>query len=232
MLINIGPEIWLADGPRVTAALGFCYPTRMAILCLPGRRLFIWSPVALTDATRVALAGLGTVSHVIAPNSLHDSFLSEWHTAYPEAAFHAAPNLSAARPDIAFNTELTALPDPGWQGHIEQVVVPGNVITTEVVFFHRASGTILFTDLLQHLPGGWFTGWRGLVAKLDFLTQSEPAVPRKFRLAFRDRRAARVAIAQVLNWPVRQVVMAHGEPVTRDAAGYLRRAFAWLRPGK
>ncbi len=28
----------------------------------------------------------------------------------------------------------------------------GNVITTEVVFFHVRSGTVLFTDLLQQLP--------------------------------------------------------------------------------
>ena len=40
----------------------------------------------------------------------------------------------------------------------------GNAITTEVVFFHARSGTVLFTDLVQQLPAHWFSGWRALVA--------------------------------------------------------------------
>ncbi len=34
-------------------------------------------------------------------------------------------------------------------------------------------------------------GWRALVAKLDLMTGGEHSVPRKFRIAFTNRRAAR-----------------------------------------
>lgn len=33
----------------------------------------------------------------------------------------------------------------------------GNLITTEVVFFHVKSGTVLFTDLIQQFPANWFS---------------------------------------------------------------------------
>ena len=104
----------------------------------------------------------------------------------------------------------------------------GNRITTEVVFFHRPSGAVLFTDLIQQFPPGWFRGWRALVARLDLMTQAEPAVPRKFRLAFNDRRAALAALARILDWPAEKVVMAHGAPVQQDGRAFIARAFGWL----
>ena len=42
------------------------------------------------------------------------------------------------------------------------------------------------------------------------------------------RRVARAAIARVLAWPVKAVVLAHGAPVTSDGAAFLVRAFRWL----
>ena len=41
MLKQFGHEIWIADGPVVTAAAGFHYPTRMAIIRLSDGGLFI-----------------------------------------------------------------------------------------------------------------------------------------------------------------------------------------------
>jgi len=136
--------------------------------------------------------------------------------------------LPAKRRDLRIDSVLNATPHPGWRGQVDQVVFAGNKITEEVVFFHAASGTALFADLLQQLPGDWFRGWRRLVARLDLMTGDEPAVPRKFRLAFADKPAARAALARVMAWPVERVVMAHGTPVTGDGLAFLRRAFAWL----
>jgi hypothetical protein len=104
----------------------------------------------------------------------------------------------------------------------------GNLITTEVVFFHGKSGTVLFTDLIQQLPTNLISGWRALVAKLDLMVGPEPSVPRKFRAAFTNRRAARDSLEHILAWPVEKVLMAHGTPVEKDARAYLRRAFRWL----
>ena len=60
------------------------------------------------------------------------------------------------------------------------------------------------------------------------MVATEPSVPRKFRIAFTDKQAARAAIERVLAWPAENVVMAHGVPVTKGGREFLRRAFAWL----
>ncbi|MDE9449874.1 DUF4336 domain-containing protein [Aliiroseovarius sp. Z3] len=230
MISQFGPELWLADGPSIKAAAGFHYPTRMAVIRLRGRDLFIWSPIPLTNALRRGIDALGTVKYLIAPNTLHHMFLQDWIAAFPDAAPFAAPGLPSKRTDISFAGELTETPDPAWADDIDHVILTGNAITTEVVFYHRPSGTVLFTDLLQQLPKDWFSGWRAMVARLDLMTEAEPTVPRKFRIAFRDKTALRQSVRKVKSWNPRAVVMAHGTPITQDASAFLDRAFSWV-PG-
>ncbi|TXI01508.1 MAG: hypothetical protein E6Q73_07040 [Pseudorhodobacter sp.] len=131
-------------------------------------------------------------------------------------------------PDLPIAETLGLTPIPGWQGEVDVALVPGNRITTEAVLFHHPSRTAIFADLLQQFPKGWFTGWRGLVARLDLMQGPIPQVPRKFRLAFTDLPAARKAVAQILDWPTDQILIAHGTPITTDGQAHLARAFRWL----
>ena len=61
------------------------------------------------------------------------------------------------------------------------------------------------------------------------VVHGEPQVLQKFRVAFTDRKAARLSIRRVLDWPVQSVLMAHGPIVEKDAAAFLKRAFSWLK---
>ena len=58
MLKQFGHEVWTADGPDVVI-VGFRYPTRMAVIGLSDGRLFIWSPIQLTDILRAEVDTLG-----------------------------------------------------------------------------------------------------------------------------------------------------------------------------
>lgn len=220
-------DIWLANGPEAVVA-GFCYPTRAAIIRLSGGRLLVWSPVALSPALCAAVDALGEVRYLVAPNSLHHLFLAEWLRAYPAARLYAPPGLRGKRRDLTFDAELGDTADPEWAGELDQVAMRGNLITTEVVFFHVASRTVLFADLIQHLAPGSLAGWRALVARLDLMTGPEPEVPRKFRTTFINRRSARASIQRVLAWPADKVVMAHAGPVLHDGRAFIKRAFLWL----
>ena len=227
MLTSFGPEIWISDGATVSTG-GFHYGTRMAVIRLSDGGLFIWSPVKLTQELRDQVDAIGDVRHLIAPNSLHHMFLDDWRTAYPNALAYAAPRLRSKRKDIEFAGDLGDEPAAAWAGDIDQVVMRGCLITSEVVFFHRKSATVLFTDLIQQFPKGWFSGWREIVARFDLMMESEPSVPRKFRNTFVNRRAARAALARIQAWPAERVLMAHGAPIERDGRAFIGRAFAWL----
>lgn len=227
MLQDFGDRIWIANGPNVSVA-GFDYPTRMVVIRLADGSLFVWSPIALSQDLRLAVDALGAVGHVVAPNTLHHKFVGEWQRTYPTAKCYAVPQLRSKRPDIRWDADLDDAPPDAWSSDINQAVVRGNRITTEVVFFHRRSGTAIFADLLQNFEPGWFRGWRAIVAKLDLLTTAQPTVPRKFRIAFSDRKIAKRAIGEILSWPTQSVLAAHATPVRENGHAVIEHAFAWL----
>jgi hypothetical protein len=227
MLQLFAEEIWTADGPTVSVA-GFPFPTRMIVIRLSDGGLFVWSPIALSGELQAAVEQLGPVRHIVAPNHLHHLFLEDWHHAYPEAEIHAAPNLRPKHPDLRWGSDLGDTPAPEWANDIDQVVVRGNRITTEVVFFHRRSRMVIFTDLIQQFEPGWFKGWRGLVAQLDKMTAPRPTLPVKYRMAFRDRSIARSALQQIMAWPGEAVLAAHAPPVRHGGREAIAHAFEWL----
>ena len=94
--------------------------------------------------------------------------------------------------------------------------------------FHRVSRTTMFADLIQNLPRDWFSGWRGVVARLDGICAPNPGAPREWRASFLNRRAARAALERVLSWPIDRVLIAHGEPAIGDGTAFVRHAFVRL----
>jgi Domain of unknown function (DUF4336) len=228
LLRKFGQRIWLADGP-VVPFYRFPYPTRMAVIRLSDGGMFVWSPVALSAALRREVDALGPVHHLVSPNPIHHLFLGEWKSAYPEARLYASPGLRRKRRDLAFDAELGDAPEPDWAADIDQVQVRGSFVMTEVVFFHHASHTVIFADLIENLPRDWFKGWRGVLARLDGIVAPNPGAPREWRASFFNRPAARAALARILAWPIERVLIAHGEPATANGAAFVRRAFAWLR---
>jgi hypothetical protein len=226
-----GPGIWTAEGPVVPFLPGFPYPTRMAVIRLASGGLFVWSPVELTREIKTEVDALGPVRHLVAPNKLHHLYLGAWRVAYPEARLYGPPGLAAKRPDLVFDGELTDRPPPAWADEIDQVVVGGSVAMTEVVFFHRPSGTAIFADLIENLPADWFgTGWKRLLARLDGILAPNPGAPREWRWSFLGRAKARDAIRRVLAWPIDKALIAHGEPARDNGAAFVRQAFSWLIP--
>lgn len=228
-LTAFAKDIWIADGPEIVAAAGFHYPTRMAVIRLADQSLFVWSPIDLDQNLRDAVNELGEVKYLIAPNSLHHTYLADWRHAYPLAKLYGAPDLAPKRADLKFDGILGDTPNVEWVDQIDQVVVNGNMLTKEVVFYHAKSRTVLFTDLLQQMPKDWYQGWRKIVAKLDLMIEEQPEVPRKFRLAFKNRTIARAALDQIEHWPSEKVLMAHGTPVESDGQAFIKRAFSWLK---
>lgn len=222
-----GEEIWIAAGPTVVSA-GFRFPTRAAVIRLDDGGLFVWSPIALSDELRTAVDALGPVHFLVTPTQMHHLSLTAWQNAYPNAVLYAAPRSRQRRLEIVFDEDLGDEPAPGWAVQIDQVIMRGNAIAEEVVFFHRKSGTVMFADLLQNFPNTWFSGLQAVVARLDGMIADEPRTPRKFRVAFTDRKAARASLARIRSWPAQNVLMAHGTPVRGQGRDFIARAFSWL----
>ncbi|MFL5285919.1 MAG: DUF4336 domain-containing protein [Rhodopila sp.] len=194
--------------------------------------LFVWSPIALTAGLKAEVDALGEPGFVVAPNKLHHLHLAEWKAAYPQAKLIAPPGLRRRRSDLAFDADLMDAPDPDWAGDIDQVLFAGSFAVTEAVFFHRASRTAIFADLIQSLPRDLVKGWRRDLARLGGILEPTYGIPGDWRASFLNRTAARAALARILAWDIERVVIAHGAPAEHDGKAFVRRAFTWLaKPG-
>ena len=228
-LVEFGPEIWTAEG-SVVSFYGFPYPTRAAVIRLSDGTLFVWSPISLSPRLKSAIDALGPVRHLVSPNSIHHLFLGEWKAAYPDALLYAPPDLRKKCRGLVFHADLGDLPDAAWASDVDQVVMRGSVALTEVVFFHRASGSAIFGDLIQNFPRDWFRGWQGVVARLDGIVAPNPGAPREWRASFVRRARARAALERILSWPIERVLIAHGQCAHTGGLEFVKKAFGWLRP--
>lgn len=225
MLTKLAQDLWTA--PRPLKFLGLEVGTRMTVVRLDDGGLFIHSPVALDEATKRDLDVLGPVRFVVAPNRFHHLFAGDYFTAYPQARIFVAPGLPEKRTDLRFHEVLTGETPSGWAGEIDQVLVAGMPLINEVVFFHRASRTLIVTDLAMNVREQsplWLkavTRVAGIYAKL--------APPPELRMfTFRDKRASRQSINKILLWDFDRVVMCHGEVWDAGGKAALREGYAWL----
>jgi hypothetical protein len=199
----------------------------MAVIRLGDGGLFLWSPIALTPSLQATVEALGTVRYLVAPNKLHHLFLGEWKAAYPWARMYAPPGLARRRRDLAFDERLEDAPPALWRAEIDQTFIKGSFALTEAAFFHRASRTVLITDLIQCFPPDWFKGWRRWVARRAGIVGPKPGTPIDFRTSFTNRRAFRESVDRMLAWKPERLIVAHGPLVEHDAAGYIRQALDW-----
>src|SRR5512134_1527065 len=224
MLDRLHEEIWTETQPL--KRLGLTFASRMTVIRLGDGGLLLHSPVCLTPVLGRALDALGPVQHVVAPNRLHHLFCGDYRTAYPGARLYGARGLASKRPELKFDAELGDAAPEAWSGEIDQAVVEGIPILNEVAFHHRASRTLILTDLAANGGSGDPPAMR-LWLRLNG-AYGRLATPFEVRLLCRDRAAVLRSLDRVLGWDFERVVVGHGRVVDVDGQRLARQAFAWL----
>ena len=221
MLIQIAPNLWhMVRGFKVA---GMPVSSRMTVVRFADGRLWLHSPVRFGDDVAEQLRSLGEVAWIVAPNRAHHLFVRHARRMFPEAALYGAPGLAAKRPDLDGMTELGERMPAEWEGELEQVLIRGMPWVNEVVWFHRASRTLVMTDVLQCWSGK--LPWQpSLYARLTGV-RNRLDVPRTVRLVTRDKAQAAASARAILAWPFTRVITAHNAIVEHGAHAAATRAF-------
>jgi hypothetical protein len=219
-------DLWIATRPLPLWAgdVG----TRMTVIRLRSGDLFLHSPVSLDPALREALERIGRVRWVVGPSKVHHFFLGDYARAWPEAELCGAPGLAEKRPDLRFQRVIDDTPVPAWEGELRQLVFAGAPRLNEVVFLHRPSRTLLFTDLVFNVKPGPGNRARLLHWLLGATGRFGPH--RLVRSMIRDREAARRSLRTLLSWDFERVIVTHGEVLERGGPAAVRAGFAHLGP--
>ncbi|NVK58210.1 MAG: DUF4336 domain-containing protein [Alteromonadaceae bacterium] len=221
-------ELWIFDGDSVQF-LGLPFSTRMTVIRLEGDELWVHSPIKLSSTIKEQLENLGRVKYLVAPNHLHHLFLPEWTIAYPNAEVYGTDEVIKKRSDITFTASLNQVQEWPWGANIDQVLFSGSPLMEECVFFHKDSGTLIVTDLVENFSGKEFSGWQRAIAKIVGILAPHGKTPLDWRLSFLFKKSdARKHIQKIVAWEPNILVMAHGEIVTKDTKEFLAKSFSWL----
>jgi len=237
-LIEIAPNIWTLEGKdyihfRPPAQPSYPYPHRAVVIRLQDNSLLIISPIQLSSDIRAAVDALGTVKYLVAPNHLHHLHLGDWGQIYPAAKLYATPLLANKRRDLTFHKTLsTDIPEPAWAGQIDQCLFgSGKGFMDEMVFFHRASGTVIFTDLIMDFDPNTFSPMAKVTTRWN---QMYRHTPRGIQLVNAFNRAyLHQALQTVRSWKPEHAIIAHSPWICVDGrepvADFLGSAFDWLK---
>jgi hypothetical protein len=233
---QIAKDVWVIDGPIIGfqyAGLKLPFPTRMTIVRLANGKLFVHSPIRLTDGLKEQVDALGEVAYLIAPNTIHYAGVPDWRKAYPAAQAFCAPGVikraKSVGISVEFDAELADTPETEWADEIGQVLVRGSYLN-EAVFFHAKSKTLILTDLIENFEASKIKNpiWRFMI-KLFGTMDPHGSMPRDMRLTFAGYKdGLRKAVQTMIDWKPDYVVLAHGRCYANNAEAELKRAFAWV----
>jgi len=223
----VADGIWVVQR-KIHLPGGIDIPTHMTVVRLADGGLFVHSPFRLDAAMRRDLTELGRVAHLVAPSSIHYLYLGGHREAFPDAEVHLAPALLERRPVVAPGTVLGAEPPAAWVGQLDQAVLGPSRGVSEVAFLHRATRTLVLTDVAFNMQTAtkrierWYWQFSGVWQRFGptYLVR---------RVLLRDRKVARDFVTRVLAWDFDRIIVSHGDVVERDGHALFAAAFARYR---
>ncbi|APA11082.1 hypothetical protein SS1G_03184 [Sclerotinia sclerotiorum 1980 UF-70] len=233
---------------------------RATIVRLTSGQLAVFSPVALTPSVSTKLQSLGNrVAYVAAPDLEHHIFLSDWHSAYPNAHFIAPEGLAEKRAqqsksnpkvtNIHFQTiftqknkaEIKISEEFDADFDYEYVDAHPN---KELVFYYKPDRTLIEADLMFNLPAteqysktgenpnsGWATKLFG-----GIMTTKGAATWHKrmqwYAFSKNDRTGFNQSVKRINSWGFENIVPCHGDTIMGNGKEIFEKVFAWHLQGK
>ncbi|MBV9393504.1 MAG: DUF4336 domain-containing protein [Methylobacteriaceae bacterium] len=228
----VADGIWIVDSRPIKVAGGMPLPIRMTVIRISNGDLLLHSPTQYLDDLKSAIEALGPIRHLIAPSVGHWMFLRDWQRACPAAKTWAVPGLKdraqVRKAGIRIDAELGDDAPAPWSGEIDQVLVRAPVFK-EVDFFHRASRTLLLTDLILNVEPEDLPPFFRLMARALGILAPDGKAPAYVRALLKLNRGETArAAARLVAFDPERVIFAHGSWFERDGAQRLRRSLSWL----
>lgn len=221
---QIHDNLWVVEHPL--SLLGVNLGARMTVIRLDAGNLILHSPVAYEDRLKAQLDSIGEVCAIVAPNCMHNLFLSEWLNGYPDAIYYQPPGMPKIKASPLQLKTISNDAPPVWHAEIEQHIIQGLPRLNEVVFFHKSSRTLIVADVVFNMPEPdsvyetlflWLNG-----AYKNF------GPTRVFKTFVKDKQAFQKSIEHLLRWDFETVIMSHGEILLQGGKQRFKDAFIWL----
>lgn len=233
ILKSIAPNIWIADGGRIKF-YRVPFPTRMTVVRLSTGDMWIHSPIEISNRLSEQVESLGPVRYLVAPNWIHYASIPAWQQRFPEADTFVSPGVVQRAANqgmqLRYDQELSNTPPAVWAEEFDQRLADSG-IHRELIFFHRASRSLILTDLIENFESNKVPWWMRPLIRLGGVCDPDGKMPRDMATSFmRHPQHIRSLVADMIAWAPERVVLAHGRWYKENGTAELRRAFRRYLP--
>lgn len=250
---NVRPDIVTFSVPF--ARLGHIHMGgRGTLVKLSTGTLAVFSPVALTEATKAKVAEMGgKVGYIVALDYVHHIFISEWSKEYPDAKIIGVEGLREKRvkdsdPMIGneeFEMEFTkankrelSISDE-FDADFEYEYAEGHV-NHELVFFHKKNQALIEADLIMNLPPNEQyskvpekdRNFNDLWDKLFNLIVGGSGDNKwgkrlHWYLLAKDKASLNDSLQRMDKWDFKLLIPCHGDVIEDTGKEFFRKMFEW-----
>lgn len=175
-------------------------------------KIGIISPGRINDAMANTIATHSEVAYLIAPNCYHHIFLAAAAKRYPNAAVYVPPYLAEKVDTVpARHTVIASGESYPWSSAMSHELIAGMPKMNEFIFFHKATQTMIVTDLIFN-----FKSYENVMTRIAFrmMGAHRPVSCCKlFSSYIKDNAAFASSIKTIAAWNYKRVIVAHGDTI-------------------
>lgn len=195
-------------------------PRRMTVVRLAGKRLVIFSAIALGAQEMAVLEAFGRPAFLIVPSDKHRLDAKVWKNRYPQLCVVAPEGARGKVAEVVpVDTVAPVFDDPD----VQFIAVPGTRGREAALVVRTASGTTLvLNDVVGNIRDA--AGFGGWLLRLAGFAGPRAQVPKVVKMAVvNDTQALR---AQLLRWSdiesLNRILVSHGAPIEDQPRQVLR----------
>jgi hypothetical protein len=201
-------------------ALGIDFKRNVTLLRLRDGRLIVHSSAPFIEQDVANIRRFGQPAWIAEATLMHDTFAKEGQKAFPDLPYFAPEGFAKAS---GITTKPLSAPPSDWLGEIDVIAIDG-VRSNEYALYHRRSQTLVIGDLFFSFPNDT-QGWpRFFVRRFMRLPQLFGISAFFRRFVVRDKKAFKNSLNALLALEFERLVVAHCEPIEKDAKPAVEQA--------
>ncbi len=215
---KLGDDIAIISFPwRV---LGIDFKRNVTLLRLADGRLIVHSSAPFAEEHVATIRRFGQPAWLVEATLMHDTFAKDGHKAFPDLPYLAPEGFTEAS---VISTSPLCPPPVDWAGEIDVVKIDG-VRSNEYAVYHRRSRTLVVGDLFFSFPKG-VQGWPRFFVRHFMRLPQLFGISAFFRLfVLRDKETFKNSLNSLLALDFERLVVAHSEPIEKDARRVVEEA--------
>ncbi|HEV2805697.1 MAG TPA: hypothetical protein VGW57_12290 [Chthoniobacterales bacterium] len=192
--------------------LGIDFRRNVTLLRLSDGRVVVHSTAPFGVEDIAAIRSFGEPAWLLDATLMHDTFAKEGRAALPELPYLAPAGFAEVS---GLPTALLSPAPPEWGDEIEVIKIEGTR-KNEHALFHRSSRTLVVADVFFSMPPET-QGWPRFFARHFMRLPRLFGISAFFRLIINDRPAFERSVNRLVELEFEKLIVAHWEPVVRDA---------------